>query len=80
MIELTADQVQALNSNGSDPPRIVHPRTGEVFVLLRSDEYERLRQNQYDDEPWTREELEALAWKTSEDSDWEEYQDAPETP
>jgi hypothetical protein len=35
----------------------------ETFVLLRVAEYERLREQEYDDSPWTREELEALAWE-----------------
>jgi hypothetical protein len=35
----------------------------ETFVMLRVDEYERLTEEEYDDSPWTREELQALAWE-----------------
>ena len=44
------------------PPRVVNPQTKETYVLLRADEYERPKEDVYDDSPWTREELQALAW------------------
>ena len=62
MIELTEQQVQALEQPGATPPRVVNPRTQETFVLLRLDEYERLKQDEYDDSPWTSEERHALAF------------------
>jgi hypothetical protein len=71
MIELTQQQIQALENPQVTPPRIVNPQTKETFVLLRVDEYERLRE-EYDDSPWSREELQALAWDASEDTDCEE--------
>ncbi len=77
MIELTDKQVQALEGPGTTPPRLVNPRTKETFVLLRVDEYERLTE-EYDDSPWTREELEALAWDAGKSIEWEdmdEYDD-----
>jgi hypothetical protein len=77
MIELTDQQAQALENNEDTPPQVVNPRTQETFILLRVDEYERLKE-QYDDSPWTREELEALAWRAGEENDWDEYDDAPE--
>ena len=40
MIELTDQQVQALENPEATPPRFVNPRTKEMFVLLRVDEYE----------------------------------------
>ena len=79
MIELTEEQVQALAQPESSPPRVVNPRTKETFVLLRVDEYERLKE-EYDDSPWTREELQALAWETVKDEDCDEYDDLPEKP
>ena len=82
MIELTDQQVQALKNLEVTPPRLVNPRTNETFVLLRIDEYERLTED-YDDSPWTREELEALAWEAGKHIGWEdddEYDDAPEKP
>ena len=80
MIELTEQQMQALEAPEAAPPRIVNPRTKETFVLLRIDEYQRLKQDQYDDSPWTKEELEALAWERVKHEDWDEYDDLPEKP
>ncbi len=80
MIELTEQQMTALNNPQGTPPCVVNPRTKETFVLLRADEYERLKEHEYDDSPWTREELEAQAWQAGEQSEWEEYDDAAEVP
>jgi hypothetical protein len=83
MIELTEEQVQALENLEATPPRLVNPRTNETFVLLRVDEYERLKGDEYDDSPWTREELQALAWEAGKQAGWEdmdEYDDVPEEP
>lgn len=80
MIELTGQQVEALEGAGATPARVVHPRTKETFVLLRIDEYERLTADEYDDSPWTREELQALAWERVKREDWDEYDDLPEKP
>jgi hypothetical protein len=80
MIELTEQQLQALEKADTTPPRVVNPRTNETFVLVRLDEYQRLKEDEYDDSPWTREELQALAWETAERTDWEEYDDVPEKP
>lgn len=80
MIELTEQQAQALEKPDATPPRVVNPRTNETFVLLRVEEYERLTE-EYDDSPWTREELEALAWETTKRTGGEgmdEYDDVPE--
>jgi len=83
MIELTERQVQALENTETTPPRFVNPGTKETFVLLRVDEYERLKEYEYDDSPWTREELQALAWEAGKHVGWEdmdEYDDAQERP
>ncbi len=79
MIELTEQQVQALEHTDA-PPRVLNPRTKEAFVLLRIEEYERLKEDEYDDSPWTREELQALAWERVKREDWDEYDDLPEKP
>jgi hypothetical protein len=71
MIELTDQQVQDLENLEANPPRLVNPRTKETFVLLSVDEYERLTED-YDDSPWTRKELEALAWEAGKKIGWEE--------
>ena len=80
MIELTEQQVQALERAEATPPLVVNPRTKETFVLLRVDEYERLKDEEYDDSPWTREELEAQAWTRVKHEDCDEYDDLPEKP
>jgi hypothetical protein len=80
MLELTEQQMQALENPEVTPPRVVNPRTKETFVLLRVDEYERLKEDEYDDSPWTREELQALAWERVKHEDWDEYDDLPEKP
>jgi PHD/YefM family antitoxin component YafN of YafNO toxin-antitoxin module len=80
MIELTEQQAQMLENFETTPPRVVNPRTQETFVLLRLDEYKRLKEEEYDDSPWTREELEALAWERVKHEDWDEYDNLPEKP
>jgi hypothetical protein len=79
MIEMTEQQMQSLENPDAVPPRIVNPRTNETFVLIRVEEYERLKE-EYDDSPWTREELQALAWERVKHEDWDEYDDPPEKP
>ena len=78
MIELNEQQVRILENSGGTPARVVNSRTNEKFVLLRAEEYERLKQDEYDDSPWTREELQALAWERVKDEDWGEYDSLPE--
>jgi PHD/YefM family antitoxin component YafN of YafNO toxin-antitoxin module len=82
MIELTEQQLQALEKLESTPPRVVNPRTKETFVLLRVEEYERLKDEEYDDSPWTREELETLAWEAGKQAGWEDMDeyDVPKKP
>jgi hypothetical protein len=80
MIELTDDQIRMLNTPASAPLRVRNPRTQETFVLLPVAEYERLTAPEYDDSPWTREELDALHWERVKDEDWEEYDNLPEKP
>ncbi len=76
MIHLTEQQLRELENPEGTPPRVVNPRTNETFVLLRVGEYERLREQEYDDSPWTRQELQALAWDAGERAGWDEYDDA----
>jgi hypothetical protein len=83
MIELTDDQIRLLNTPAGTPPRVRNPQTQETFVLLRVEEYQRLTAPEYDDSPWTREELEALAWEAGKGIGWEdmdEYDQLPEKP
>ena len=78
MLEMTEQQMRAFETPDATPPRIVNPRTKETFVLLRVDEYERLKEEEYDDSPWTRQELEALAWERVKHEDGDEYDGLPE--
>ncbi len=83
MIEMTEQQMKALKNAHATPPRIVNPHTSEIYVLLRVDEYERLKEGEYDDSPWTREELQALAWEAGKRAGWEdmdEYDEVLEKP
>ena len=72
MFELTEQQALSLEHPVDAPPRVVNPRTNETFVLLRVDEYERLKGVEYDDSPWTKEELAAAAWAVGKQAGWEE--------
>jgi len=78
MIKLTEQQLDELEKPDATPPLVVNPRTHETFILLPVSEYERLKADEYDDSPWSRDELQALAWDAGERSGWEEYDDAPE--
>jgi len=81
MIELTEQQLQAIETPEATPPRLVNPRTKETYVLIRIDEYERLKDEEYDDSPWTSEERHALAWEAGKHAGWEdmdEYDHYPE--
>jgi hypothetical protein len=71
MIELTEQQVDALENIEGPPLRLVNPRTEATYVLLPADEYERLKEHEYDDSPWTKEELQSLAWEASRRAGWE---------
>ena len=74
MVELTEEQLRALAGPAAGPLRLIDPRTREAFVLLRVQEYERLkaeREEPYDDSPWGRDELQSLAWETAERAGWE---------
>jgi hypothetical protein len=67
MIELTQEQVQALEKPEAIPPRVVNPQTRELFVLVPLTEYERLKgKGEYDDSSWTDEERDQLRLKACE--------------
>lgn len=80
MIELTEKQLAAIAGPGSRPTRVVNPQTMETFVLLPIDQFERLTGEEYDDTPWTRDELQALAWQRVQHEDCSDYDHLPETP
>ena len=70
--------MQALEQVESTPPRVVNPRTNETFVLLPVGEYDRLNEVEYEDSPWTREELHALAWEAGRHAGWEQMEEYDE--
>ena len=72
MIELTEHQMQALAAPEASPPRILNPRTKETFILLRVEDYERLKEEAYDDSPWTAEEMIALASQAGKHAGWDD--------
>ena len=83
MIELTEHQMKALQNSDTTPPRVVNPQTKQTFVLLPVDEYERLKEEEYDASPWTSEERHALAWEAGKHAGWEEmneYDDLDDDP
>ena len=80
MIELTEQQLEAPEHAKASPARVMNPQTKETFVLLRVDEYERLKNEEYDDSPLTQEELQALARDVATGTDWEEYDDNTSEP
>ena len=80
MIELTEQQMHAMATPEAGPPRILNPQTKETFILLRVEDFERLKEEAYDDSPWTREELQALAWERVKHEDCDEYDKLPEKP
>jgi len=43
MIELTEEQQRILEAEQGQQPRVYNPQTQETFVLVRLDDYERLR-------------------------------------
>jgi hypothetical protein len=60
-----------------------HPRARSTVVeeaaMIELD----LNESEYDDSPWTQEELEALAWGAGKEAGWEdmeEYDEIPEKP
>jgi hypothetical protein len=61
MIELTQEQVRALEKPDTNRPRVLNPQTQEMFVLVPLAEYGRLvDEREYDDSPWTDEEMDQL--------------------
>jgi hypothetical protein len=81
MIELTERQRQAIQEHQGGPVELTDPATKETFVLIRRELYERLAD--YDDSPWTDEEMDALAWEAGKHAGWDdmgEYDEYPNKP
>jgi hypothetical protein len=83
MIELTEQQMRAIEAPHAAPVQLTDPTTKETFVLLRSDEYKRLVEEGYDDSHWTSEERHTLAWEAGARAGWDktdDYDNIPEQP
>jgi hypothetical protein len=63
MIELTEEQRREL---GESEPVAIDPQTQQIYVLVRKETYERLKELTYDDSPWTDEEMDLLAEEAGE--------------
>ena len=61
MIELTEEQLQAVDASKPKPMIAVDPRTSTPYIIVRKDIFERLSDASYDDSPWTDEERDLLA-------------------
>ena len=59
MIELTEEQRQAVQDHAGQPLPMIDPATRKIFVLIPNDLYASL--TEYDDSPWTDEEMDLLA-------------------
>jgi hypothetical protein len=64
MIELTEQQRQELDGPG--PARARDPQTNQTYVLVPAEVYQRLIELDYDDSPWTDEEMDLLAEEAGE--------------
>jgi hypothetical protein len=55
---------------------VMSERTKQQIRDLEDEEYERLKkEDEYDDSPWTKEELQALAWEAGKSLGWEDMDD-----
>jgi hypothetical protein len=52
MLELTAEQHQAILATGTQPVRAIDPATQAEYVLLRADVYDRIKNLVADDRGW----------------------------
>ncbi len=81
MIELNEELRQAVAEHPNEPIELVDSATRQTFVLLRADEFDRMKNLVYDDSPWTPEEmttLAGLAFGKGDDTDYSEYlRDSP---
>lgn len=81
MIELNDELRQIVNATPDEPVELVDPITKQTFVLLKTEVYDRLKELQYDDSPWTAAEMSAMAgmaFSKLDDTDYSEYlQDRP---
>lgn len=76
MIELNDELRQAVNARPDEPVQLIDPATKQTFVLLKTEVYDRLKELQYDDSPWTSAEMSAIAgmaFSKLDDTDYSDY-------
>lgn len=71
MIELPDELSRALRDNPDGTVLLIDPATQRTFVLVRVDEYERLKEDAYDASPWTDEEMDLLAAEDADSLGWD---------
>lgn len=59
MIELSAQQQQALRDHAARPLPVIDPTTRRAFILIPRELYDSL--TEYDDSPWSDEEMDLFA-------------------
>lgn len=72
MIELTDQQQQELRQTGAGEVRIADRETGQQYVILRAEIYERLKGLLYDDSDWTPEEQLQLLAESGKRAGWDD--------
>jgi hypothetical protein len=70
MIELTPEQRQQLDEGR--PVEVTDPQTGQPYVVLRKDVYDRVRRLLPDDSDATPDELRGMLARSAEANGWEE--------
>jgi hypothetical protein len=74
-IELTAEQAQAIASEGGQVI-VIDPRTKQVYRLIREEDFRKVEAILYDSSPWTPSETSILAgqaFSKLDDTDYSEY-------
>jgi hypothetical protein len=70
MIQFTEEQRQQLRSGKAVD--VTDPETAQLYVVLRKDVYERVRQLLYDDSEWTENELRVQLSRSAQDNGWDD--------
>lgn len=71
IIELTAQQREALATMSESPPTVIDPQTRAAYVLVPQATYQRRKDLFYDDSPWSDEEMDLLAAEDADSLGWE---------
>jgi hypothetical protein len=72
MIELSEDLRHALGEHGGEPVHLIDPATGDTFVLVRSETYERLKRLVYSDSEFSVQEAYPLLDEMAGKAGWDD--------